>query len=507
MMLMRCAIGLPISACLLAVACRNLNTKQKPQPLVEVFYFGDPGATSPQGLISAIIDGFKNHDTNPNKHALGLRPLLHFNPQSWIRTGLRASQMPSEATQFLNFGSDGFLLATLDPNKSLRTLSIYSTQKVLPPPEFGPQPSSIEGNPSENTIKHFSPSAQHLATNAVLGTETSCIPLGAHKAQEVFFATLQNGLGCVLSRRPDDLRFPNENFKSTLACFNETKRTFWNTHLDKTQFLFPLSNVELLAYEGGYSPPRMTRIHLETAEQTEQQRPQQDVLETKHSPTAAIPEELFGVYECSQNTTRITPNDVATTPQKSYYFIDKTIFLGLREPRPASDAIWHVSLNSENLLSTQRLSWTQAAAFLPGFNDYPAPICVTKSVVDVKCALATLQMAARLAFENLSEKSPDTGLRAQKSLLAFNLLHTLQQKMGRWLLDLETWKFMQLFASDALTLSQTVSVPIAELQTAKTFLENTEPTFEKKNPEAHKALRGYLNVPEPFWEALTSPVK
>ncbi len=503
-MLVRFAFGLPISIGLFLVACRAPTTPHEPRPLAEVFSFVAPDKVTPKNLISSIKTGLDNHEPNPNKHALGLRALLHFNPHSWMRTGLRANRAPTANTQFLNFGKDGFLLATLEPNGALETLSLYAQRQISTPPEFRGKTNSAESNLSKSGFASFLPDAQQIAINPVLGRETTCMPLGTHKPQETFLIAPQNHSGCVFSRTPKDLRFPTEHFESTLACFNTTNRTFWNTRLDKTQFVFPVSETELLAYEGGYTPPKVTRINLQTGEQVEQPRDQQGLLDTQKQFVAPIPDEFFGVYECSQSTARITPDDIFTTSEKSFYFIDHSVFEGTREPRPTNEAIWYVNINSDNLLSTHKLSWGQANSLLPGFNTYPAPICSTKAIVDIKCALATLQMAADLAFENLGQKNLGT-LRAQKSLLAFTLLNQMQQKMGLWLLDFETWKFLQLFASDAVELSKTTNLPSTELQAAEAFLDSTEPVFETKNPEARRALRSHLNVPEAFWEALTSP--
>ena len=486
-------------------ACIPQSVPPQTQPLVEFFSFTAPQHSQPAQLLSRTLLALGNSAPNPNLHALGLRPLLYVQPGRWMAPRYRSERTIPHSVYFLNMGHDAFLLAQLGDEHSLKTLSIYSRYNISEPPEFAPL--AVPHELLSTLGAKFEAEAVSLAITPVLGPESSCAPKGAHTLQETYLVKPSLHAGCIFFRTPQDVRFPKENFESRLACYNTKKSLFWDTRLDKAQFIFPVSPTEVAVYEGAYTPPRVTHVNTETGSLKEDSRLKSATIYTDQPIQHPIPEIPLALYECSQSTIRISPEDVGSANQQSNYMIDSEIFWGQREPNPLEDTVWHTGFDSENHFFSQRLSWAQASALLPGFSSFPAPICALANVVDVKCALATLQMAANTALEFVTSASTPSPLRAQKSLFTFTLLKNIQTKMEDWVLDEETWKLMQLFANDVKNSPTQNTLPEAERLLATEFLESTEPNFAPKAPDSHKAMLAYLNVPEAFWNALLQDKK
>ncbi len=483
--------------------CVPHDKKKEAQPLVDFFSYSNILSRDVERFIQTIADAWEKHSEHPNLHNMGARALVLWTPGAWFYPTYAADEKSLAQTRFLNLGQDGFLVAQLNVQGQLNLVKIFSRYNLPAPPEATTQ-AEVSSVPDE-WQKTLAPEAMALATTPVLGSPSTCSPMGVHSSQETYFLQPKEHLGCVFFRSPSDMRFVGENFRSKLACFNTKSGYYWNTNLDKTQFLFSVSPTKIASYEGAYAPPRMTQLDLETGEQTEVPRKPALFLNSDHGKDAVIPETPMAVYLCQSQLARISKNDVVETTQSSYFLEDADIYLGKRLPKTNFNHVWHAHVDEEFNLRVEQLDWSQAVALSSGFSAFPLPLCSLAQPVDVKCALSNLQMAANLSFEILAGRVTPESIRWQKAAVAFALLRNVSQKMGDWLLEEEVWRFLQLFAQELKNATAQPLLPQTELRFVKEFLELEEPNFEIKNQEERKALRSYLAVPPEFWNALLRP--
>jgi hypothetical protein len=500
-------IALAVVLCLSCVRSAN-----KAQSSTELYSFDPKHTLANSPLLEQLFVNWREHSTDVNFHRTGLRPLFLLNSDKWWRPTYTSDPFFDNSVQFANYGHAGFLLAKTEKESHstsnvssqavrLDALQLHWRGALLPPPEF--RSGSQNRTAVEELKAEFSKeSIAFLFESREDQRQLSCQPLGSHANEELYRIQNNNHATCILFRSHTDSRKKDTEIRSSLNCFDTEKKYFWDTKLDRTHLMFPISDNEIVVYESAYVPPRITHIDLATAQSREVPRKIQNIGVETTGLESPIPEMPLGAYGCKATTTRITKNDSSASESKAWYFVDAAIFKGTRVPDPLHDLVWEAHISPENEISVHRLSWGQAANFFPDLTVVPPAACALEPSIDVKCALSVLQLSVHVSLEMLANRIPSEKMRKEVSLLTFILLDKVAKSMGSWLLSAETQSFQELFSSELDSMSEDIVLPGKYFEAAEDFMNADRELFEKKETEARLALRSYLSAPDAYWKVL-----
>lgn len=497
-------IAIAFSAC--------VRNERKVQSGVEVFSFDPDNIFSNSQYEPLVFANWKEHGGEMNFHRMGLRALYYINPDHWWRPTYKSDIRQFNNTEFTNFGENGFLIAEVNraeksgsaekaKTDKLVALRLYQRSPFLAPPEF--RPLSMATISSAQLSADFSPeSMRFLFDSNTSHAPMSCSPLGSHSSREIYRVGKDTNSSCIIHRAPSDMRLENSEVRGSVSCYNIGNKFFLNTGLDRPHVAFPVSESEIAVYESAYVPPRITHINLLTGATRELARPDKTVIDDRKTGDRSIPDIALGTYGCKETASRITKADISTQEGLSWYFVDAAIYKGKRAPNAEHDLVWEAHVTPDNEISVNRLSWSQASIFFPDLSVIPTADCALREEMDVKCALSVLQLSIHVSLEILANRLSEEKMRKEVSLIMLQLLQNVSDNMKDWLLETETQRFRELFASEIDNLAESSNLPAKYVQLAKEFLRSERRPPAPKDNAARHALRGYLSAPEAFWNVL-----
>jgi hypothetical protein len=360
--------------------------------------------------------------------------------------------------------------------------------------------SSTEATTPVDAPKGLSPEAHTLFGGAFTKPDRECVALGFHTTPEIYRLPQSKHASCILYRTPVDERIATSEDRSKLICIHKRKTLFLDTHLDRVQVLLPTDQSDtLMAYEGSYSPPHVTRINLSSMTTTTIEQPPQEQLDpfvTRR--TAGLPEAPVGVYRCHNG---------------SLLYLDADTFLARRAFAPEREMMWTLEQDIQRGVSTSTLNWNTTRERFPEILAPLHPSCSFLPAPDFRCALSVMPIAMQifelLRTEAFAAQFPNPALQRDILLLAFLSLERLQINLPHWLLQREAESLMTVFAHGVSYLESHGVTTLADASAqVAAFLEAPPNRFFDIDEQERQAFRRLIpQVSDQQWLALDATAK